>query len=196
MGPLDDREPGVRHYWGDAVRQLLVLAAVAIMLGSPFYTRLFGANLILNVFAVLVIVAFAALTSPLKHWVIMGDAVIAGLGVTVFGSLAIASYQYSLVDSVASLALSLVFLSAFYFSIKTLRAMLLRQIDADGDGQPDEEDEEPEPEEMPDDTPGEDQAEYEDLTAEEAEDERLIRHGGHIPVGDITDEAPPEDIRE
>lgn len=203
MGPRNELdEQGVKHYWGDATRQLLVVAAVIIMIASPFYVGIFGPSLLLNVIAVLVIVAFAALTNPFKRWVIMGDAVIAGIGVAIFGGSAILTYQSTgFVDAAASLGLGLVFLAAFYFAMKTLRAMLLEQVETDESSDDDRGSRDERWERSDDDTPTEDydggdgrafHPRHESL--EDREDDELMRHGGHMPVGDITDEAPKEDF--
>lgn len=205
MGPRDDQfeDSGIKHYWGDAVRQLLVVGAVVILLGSPFYVGVFGSGLVLNIIAVLVIVAFAALTNPLKRWIIMADAVIAGVGVVLFGSWAVASYGVEdILTTVASAGLALVFLSAFYFSIKTLRSMLLDQIDVDEQEEVARESEdEPEDEaDDDDDTPSEERYEFTGALPHKNKDERAEMQsrtiGGRTLRGDITDEAPNEEFSE
>lgn len=194
----------MKHYWGDATRQLLIVAAVIIMIGSPFLVDIFGPSLILNVIAVLIIVGFAALTNPRKRWVIMGDAVIAGVGVVIFGGSAVLSYQsLGLVSTAAYLGLGLVFLAAFYFAMKTLRAMLLQQVETDESLVEEKEREAMREEHMrplyDDDTPSEDRDdEPRHYTQHETQDDRegteLVRHGGHMPAGDISDEAPREEF--
>lgn len=195
-------EDALKHYWGDAVRQLLITGAVAGMLASPFFPDLFGPGLLFNIGAVLVIVGFAALTSPYKRWVIMGDAVIAGVGVILFGASAVLSYgPLGLAASVVSLGLGLVFLAAFYFAVKTLRAMHVGQIETD------ESREEELHAELEDERPlfaGDEEAELVEEYAphranhrhesfEDRAEQMLSRYGGHMPVGDITDEAPKEE---
>lgn len=196
-------EDALKHYWGDAVRQLLITGAVAGMLASPFFPDLFGPGLLFNIGAVLIIVGFAALTNPYKRWVIMGDAVIAGVGVILFGGSAVLSYgPLGLAASTVALGLGLVFLAAFYFAMKTLRAMLMQQIETD-EAVEEKEDQEAVHEEhvrpLYDDTPSEDRdGELRHYTQRETQDDReeteLARHGGHMPVGDITDEAPREEF--
>lgn len=183
MKPENDfDESGIRHYWGDAARQLLILAAVIIVAGSPLLANVLGTSLFINVVAVLVIVGFAALTSPRKRWVIMADAVIAGTAFLVFGGWSILSYQTAaFISTAAAVVLALIFLSAFYFSMKTLRAMVLNQVDpTEGTPSVREDDDTGSLQHLP--------------TADDREEEELDEHGGHIPTGDITDEAPKEDF--
>lgn len=196
-------EGALKHYWGDAVRQLLITGAVAGMLVSPFFPDLFGPGLLFNIGAVLVIVGFAALTNPYKRWVIMGDAVIAGVGVVLFGGSAVLSYgTLGIMATLVALGLGLVFLSAFYFAVKTLRAMHVGQIEPDESREEDEEravmrDEYMHP--LRDDEPsgyhsGEPRHYTQHETQDDREDTELMRHGGHMPAGDITDEAPREEF--
>jgi|GEM_PF-1148475 hypothetical protein len=201
---IELEEDALKHYWGDAVRQLLITGAVAGMLASPFFPDLFGPGLLFNIGAVLVIVGFAALTSPYKRWVIMGDAVIAGVGVILFGGSAVLSYgPLGLAASVVALGLGLVFLSAFYFAVKTLRAMQVGQIETDESREEDllaereMEDERPLFTDDDESAPLEEYAPHRAHHHESFEDraERVLsRHGGHMPVGDITDEAPREEF--
>ncbi len=121
--------PGINHYYGDSARQLMLGAVAVMMLGAPFYADSLRAEFPLEIIAAVLIVGFAALTNPFKRGIVMGDAVLTGVGAAIFGTWAFLGYGH--VDSIAFLlrdVIALLFLFAFYFSLKTLRAMILHQI--------------------------------------------------------------------
>lgn len=123
--------PRVRHYYGDAVRGCFLAAAALMLLGAPLYSS--GDELLANipfiVVGIVVIVALAALTNPYKRWVITLDAVAAGAGAALYGLWALTEYQNAgPLEFVLRGFIALLLLFAFYFSMKTLRAMMLHQI--------------------------------------------------------------------
>lgn len=122
-------DPSVPHYHGDMVRLFLLGAGVLILLTTPFYVNLLPYNVTIEVGAAIAVVVFAALTNPYKRWVIGADAIIAIVGIVAFELAAISAYldeRYILFALREGLAL--LFLFALYFSVRTFRAMTLRQI--------------------------------------------------------------------
>ncbi len=121
--------PGLNHYYGDIARESM-LAAVALMIaGAPFYADALSTEFPLEIIGAVLIVGFAAFTNPFKRSIVMGDAVLTGAGAVIFGAWAFIGYGH--VDQIAFIlrdAIALVFLFAFYFSLKTLRAMVFHQI--------------------------------------------------------------------
>lgn len=119
----------IPHYYGDAVRELLVGAAALMLLGTPFYPDLLSIGIMPQVAAAVIIAILAALTSPRLTSTLILDAVIAAIGLVVFESAAIDAYH----DGSPSLfvlreALAVVFLFALYFSLKTVRSMFQHRV--------------------------------------------------------------------
>lgn len=107
-----------------------MLGGAALMLvASPLYGNNLRLELPFEVVGTLVIVGLAALTSPKSWIVLLGDAVASGIGAAVFGTWAI--FEYDNINPVAFMlrsVIAIIFLFAFYFSMKTLRAFTLHQI--------------------------------------------------------------------
>jgi len=121
--------PNVPHYYGDIVRQCFVVGAVLMLVGAPFYANNMRLELPFVILGALALIALAALTNPHKKSIVVADAVLGGLIVLVYQTWALFDYQSSTwVEFALREAIALVFITAFYFSIKTLRAMMLHQI--------------------------------------------------------------------
>ena len=119
----------VSHYYGDYVRQFLLGAAALMLFAAPFYGEFLRAELPFVVMGTLVLVALAAITNPWKKSIMTADAVASGTGLLIFETWAIYGYgESTALAFVLRQALALIFLVAFYFSVKTVRAMLLHQL--------------------------------------------------------------------
>ncbi|QSH39379.1 hypothetical protein JXR01_03725 [Candidatus Kaiserbacteria bacterium] len=119
----------INHYYGDPVRLLFVLASAVWLLALPFFPDLLPFNPLIQVFAVVVIIVFAALTNPSKRWVMAYDALIAGIAVVVIESAAINQFEMSSwLEFAVREVLVVLFLIALYLSLKTVRAMYMNQI--------------------------------------------------------------------
>ena len=119
----------IPHYYGDSVRQLLLGAAALMMISSPLYSDALRTQFPPIIIGALVAASFAALMNPRDKWVILGSAVVSGIGLVVYAMWGM--YGYDHVNPVAFMlrvAVAVIFLFAFYFSMKTLRAFMLRQI--------------------------------------------------------------------
>lgn len=104
-------------------------AAATLILTAPFIARDLAAELPLYVISAVVLVAAAALTSPWNKTIIMADAALAGAGFVVMELWALGGFAES--GPVAFLlrqALAIIFMFAFYFAMKTFRAMMIGQI--------------------------------------------------------------------
>ena len=141
------RDPKIAHYYGDFVRQCLVAAAALMLLTAPYYADDLHNELPFEIIGAVVLVALAALTSPWNRTVIIGDAVASGAGLVVFELWALQEYSPSLLIAFAlRQAIAIAFMCAFYFSMKTFRAMMFRQIGQPNPIAADIEPEEPEEE--------------------------------------------------
>ena len=126
---FDIRWVRIPHYYGDIVRQLFMGLVVLMLIGSPFYTTEIEVQFPLIAVGALIIVALAGLTNPLKRWVMWVDTSVAGAGVIIYETLAVVAYrEINAASFVLAQAIAIIFVVAFYFSMKTLRAMLLNQI--------------------------------------------------------------------
>lgn len=119
----------IPHYYGDVVRELFLGGAALMLIGSPLYATSLRAEFPVEVFGAFVIVGFAALTNPHSRWVMIGNTVIAATGMIIFAGWGITEYQtINPVAFVLRLAVAAIFLFAFYYAVKTVRAMSLHQI--------------------------------------------------------------------
>lgn len=107
------------------MRMLLLGVAVLMLAGAPFYTSVLGTVLPLLVVGSILLVALAALTSPSNPFVMRLNAVAAGVGAIVFEYWALASYQKTFpIEFALKQIIALLCMFAFYYSLKTLRAMI------------------------------------------------------------------------
>ncbi|MBL8158607.1 hypothetical protein JNK62_03695 [bacterium] len=127
--PFKFMTPSIMHYYGDYVRQIFVVTGAAMLLMAPFLINRAPALLPFVIGGAIVLVILAALTNPKKVWVVMADALAAGVGIVVFESLALAAYASgNWLAFVALEVVTIAFLFALYYSLKTVRTMLLGQI--------------------------------------------------------------------
>ena len=119
----------VPHYYGDIIRQLMLGAAALMLFASPFYENPGRPELPLIVIGTVAVVGFAALTNPWKKSVLIGDAIVTGVGMVVYQWWALDGYDSdSSIAFVLREALAVIYMFAFYFSVKTVRAMILHQV--------------------------------------------------------------------
>ena len=119
----------VPHYYGDIVRQLFLGGAALLLFAAPFYADSITSELPYEIAAGLAVVCLAALTNPWKRWVITSDAITAGIIAVVYEWWALTGYDtITPIAFVLRQATAIIFLFAFYFSVKTVRAMALHQV--------------------------------------------------------------------
>lgn len=119
----------ISHYYGDTVRQLLVLAASIMLIAAPFYTDNIYVELPFILVGGLVLIAVSAMTNPIRSGIISADVVASGVGLVIFELWALYNFQaHEMVKFVFREVIAITFLLAFYFSTKTLRNMLMGQV--------------------------------------------------------------------
>lgn len=119
----------VSHYYGDIVRDFLLGGAVVMLLSAPFYADELRAELPFEVISAIIIVGLAAMTNPWKKSILAADAIAAGIVTAVYQIWALNGYDTTGTTAfILREAISIIFMFAFYFSVKTLRAMVLHQI--------------------------------------------------------------------
>lgn len=118
-----------RHYYGDVVRAFFLGAAVIMLLGAPFYSDDLSTQLPYIVVGAVVLVGLAALTNPRETWIVVLDVAAAGIGAISYESWALMQYHAEdPIQFVLREAPAIIFLLAFYYSVKTYRAMMLGQV--------------------------------------------------------------------
>ncbi|MES2014674.1 MAG: hypothetical protein V4437_02570 [Patescibacteria group bacterium] len=126
---LFQKWPEVPHYHGDEIRKLFVTTAVISSLAIPIWGNLLPFGLLVELGGALALVLLAGLTNPHSVFFALLNTAIAGAG-TFFLETSAIYYYHS--ESFMLFAIrevcALLLLFSFYYSVKTLRAMLLRQV--------------------------------------------------------------------
>lgn len=115
----------IPHYYGDNVRTLFIVVAVISVLIIPIFGNLLSFGTVGQLGAAILLVLLAGLTNPHSKMLMLADVVVAGAGVLLLGSAGISFYSldpFILFAVREAGAVTLLF--AFYFSVKTLRAMI------------------------------------------------------------------------
>ena len=121
--------PGIPHYYGNVMRQLLLGGAALMLLSSPLYGDNLRHEFPFEVMGALLAAGFGAFVTPHSRGASTGAAVISGAAAVVYATWGIFGYQdIRPIAFVLRLAVALVFLFAFYFSMKTVRAFALHQV--------------------------------------------------------------------
>lgn len=121
--------PSITHYYGDVVRELFLGGAALMLVSSPLYADALQVQFPFIVVGALVVVALAAFTNPHKQWSCAADCVVAGAAVVVYGMWSLYGYEeVGPIAFVLRLAIAIIFLFAFYYALKTVRAFSLHQI--------------------------------------------------------------------
>jgi len=121
---LQTQTKKIPHYYGDEVRGLLIAIAVISTIAIPIWKNFLPVSIAIQVGIIVILVILAGLTSPDKRWTMTLDAGAAAVGVTAFEATAVIYYQdSSMILFLVREVVALLFLSALYFSIKTLRGM-------------------------------------------------------------------------
>src|SRR3990167_8925933 len=122
-------EPTVPHYYVDVVRILMLSGAGLSLLVIPFSKGFLHDAFVLDIIVGLAIVASAALTNPHSKLLAASDAVLSAIVVVFFELDAFQNYQAGeLVTFVFYEGIAILFVLAFYYSLKTLRAFMLHQV--------------------------------------------------------------------
>lgn len=130
------KQIAIRHYYGDLTRQILLGAAALMLIGAPFYTSNFKVQVPFIVIGAIVIVGLAALMNPSKRVIAIATATASGLGAVSYELWAL--WFFSAADPIAFVlrqACAILLVFAFYFSLKTVRSMLMGLIGHDTSAQ-------------------------------------------------------------
>lgn len=119
----------IAHYYGDLVRQIMLGAATIMLVGAPFYADDFSVQMPFIVFGAIIYIGVAALLNPWKSWVMGAAAALAGAGVVIYELWALWFFD---ADEPVRFVLrevpAILLLFAFYFAMKTYRAMMMDMV--------------------------------------------------------------------
>lgn len=120
------RRKPIRHYYGDITRNLFLVAGGVMIIFIPLQGSLLPTTTIFFVGGILLIGFLAGLTDPRKRWVCYSNVLISAIGLIIFEFYAATGYREEgfNFDFLIHQAIALLFFIAFYFSTKTLRAMM------------------------------------------------------------------------
>lgn len=119
-------EPTIPHYYGDVVRKFFLVNAAFLLIVEPFLVRATPWMVPFEIAGAVVLVIFAALTSPTKQFIMVGNAVAAAVGLVALEMIAFSSYLAGSVPLFFVREIpAVLFLLSLYYSVKTIRAMVL-----------------------------------------------------------------------
>ncbi|MCR4280867.1 MAG: hypothetical protein NUV88_00855 [Candidatus Kaiserbacteria bacterium] len=118
--------PRVHHHDVIAVRQLMLGAAVVMLLTAPFY----GDSLLIELPFVLigagVLASLSAITRATEKTILTADAVAAGVGMCIYQTWALLGYDQAVsIAFILREILVVLFLFIFYFSVMASRSMIV-----------------------------------------------------------------------
>lgn len=100
-----------------------------MMIFSPLYSDVLRQQFPFIIIGALLAASFAALMNPRDRWVVLGSAIVSGVGLVVYAMWGMFGYEnVNPIAFMLRVAIAVIFLFSFYFSMKTLRAFMLRQI--------------------------------------------------------------------
>jgi hypothetical protein len=118
-----------RHYYGDTVRFLFMVAAAVMLITLPSFNAILKIPVIVSVATILILTLSAGLTNPKQKWDALINVIISAIGFLVFETFGVLAYQYQnsresdQVFFVTNIGLGLLFMISLYFSVKTLRGI-------------------------------------------------------------------------
>lgn len=100
-----------------------------MLVGAPFYASELFFELPFIILGALILVAIAALANPHNASIFNISSVVSGAGATIYQIWALYAFSDSTwVQFILREVIAIVFLGAYYFSLKTLRAFILHQV--------------------------------------------------------------------
>ena len=114
------------HYYGDIVRKLFLAGAALMLVALPFFQSLIPFSLSVSIFAALVIVLCAGLIAPTQKWITALNMLVAAGAIGIFEYYAATAYIAThIAFFTVTQILAIIFLAAFYYSVKTVRGTFL-----------------------------------------------------------------------
>lgn len=117
------------HYYGDIVRYLFLGAGLIMVISLPVFDAYIDVPLIISVICIAILGIAAGFTNPKQLVSSVVNFVISVIGFVIFLYTGVYNYQHQIGNDkfvLTTLILAAIFIFAVYFSMKTLRAELLR----------------------------------------------------------------------
>jgi hypothetical protein len=118
-------QPPFKHYYGDRVRGLFLFGGASMLIGLPFVSATLNIPPLLSVAAILGLGLLAGLTSPKNPWISRVNWFVSIVAFFIFEFYAVRFFtsrnEYMFVINEF---LALIFLSAIYYSTKTVRGVI------------------------------------------------------------------------
>ncbi len=111
-------------YYGNIVRKLFILCGLVILITLPFLKSLITGPIFYSLLIVIVLALSAGITSARYKKTILVDVIISALGFSFFAYQGIKNFSgFVNLFFITNLVLAIIFLFAFYWSIKTAREL-------------------------------------------------------------------------
>lgn len=124
-----------RHYYGQTVRTLFLIAGAIMIVTYPFFSDLVSVPVYVSISIMVLLVVFGGLINPVQKWLLVISNLIPVVGLIVSEYQATYSYTHlSLVDDRTPVffwtnqILSLIFFMAIYLSVKTARGRFVEEV--------------------------------------------------------------------
>ncbi len=112
----------IPHYYGNIVRKIFLICGLVMLITLPFLKENISSPVFYSILAILVLTFFAGMTNPKHKGIIVSDIVVSVLAFGIFTHQAITKSDGFLdLFFITNLVLSLLSLTAFYWSVKTIR---------------------------------------------------------------------------
>ncbi len=120
---MERMEP-ISHYYGDTVRKLLITCGLIMLITLPFLKSNLSSPLFYSLLFILILTFFAGLTNPKQKLVMVGDIIVSMAGFIVFANQAVTQFTgFFNLFFATNFILSVLFIIAFYLSVKTTRGV-------------------------------------------------------------------------
>ncbi|MDO8561634.1 MAG: hypothetical protein Q7S05_02285 [bacterium] len=118
--------PRPHHHDIISVRQLMLGAAVLMLIAAPFYGDSLLIELPFELIGAAVLVSLSALTRAMEKDILTADAIVAGVGMCLYQIWALVGFEQVVTTSfVLREALVVIFIFIFYFSVMASRSMII-----------------------------------------------------------------------
>jgi len=109
-----------KKYYGHVVRQLFIAAAVIMLLTYPYFSALLPQSGISMIIGIVTLLVLAGLTKLDRYWIRTANIIVSLFSLIYFESHAIIFEKTALTQVfMTDQALTIIFLIAFYFAVKT-----------------------------------------------------------------------------
>lgn len=126
----------IPHYYGDLVRAMFIVAAVAMLITFPFFTELIAIPTLISPATIIALAIVAGLMNPRQKWVLVFNAVVSVIAFLILEYHAY--FAFTQLDRLVTVnvaffwvsqVLAVLFFFATYLSVKTVRGRYVKDIE-------------------------------------------------------------------